>query len=104
MRRVRASFLLRGITLIGTVGVVVVIVIFSNTLGWNLWSITFVAGFWFLAIELGLLPLMIEFVLTRRAGASKVPITSIWFVDLDLETKRARHDFERATRKNPTIR
>lgn len=104
MRRVRASFLLRCVILAGTVGVLVLLFGFGNSIGWSLWFVVFLAAFWLLAIEIGLLPLLIENILTRRAGASDAPVKSIWFVDLDLENKRKRVDFEQETRKNPTVR
>ena len=96
--------MLRIVILAGVAGVFIVFLLLGNSIGWSFWFIGFLLAFWFLAIEMDLLPLLIEYVLTRRAGASRSPVESIWFVDLDLESRRREDDFTQATRKNPTIR
>ena len=104
MRRVRASFLLRCVILAGNLGALVGFFLLGNSIGWSLGFLIFLVVFWFIAIEMDLLAMMIERILTRLAAASAEPVESIWFVDLDLEAKRERDNFEQETRKNPTIR
>ena len=50
-----------------------------------------------------LIPELIYRALERRAAASKEPIDSIWFVDLDRQEEKQRGAFAKDTEDNPTI-
>jgi hypothetical protein len=104
MRRVRASFLLRCVILAFSVVIFAAIALVGNSNGWTLGFLAFLVLFWFVCVQGGFLPILIEHLLMRHARISGDPIESIWFVDLDRQAKRTRDDSYERTRKNPTIR
>ena len=60
---------------------------------------------WFLGVEAGLLPALLEHVLTRRAeNDSTGAVNSIWFIDEDEERRTEWDKHEDDTSDNPTIR
>jgi hypothetical protein len=76
----------------------------ANTIGWTVALLVFIAIFWFVGIEAGLLPLVLERIAARRAEQTRKPVSTIWFVDLDQHRALETENFDKATRANPTIR
>ncbi len=104
MRRVRASFLLRCIILAVSVGIFIGVYSLVKSTGWTVGSLAFLLLFWFVGVESGLLPSMLERMAVRRAAEGGVPVSSIWFVDRDAARDRAMDRFHEETRDNPTLR
>ena len=104
MRRVRATFLLRCVILVGSVAVFLGVLFLGLGSGWTIVTLMCVATIWVVGIEGDLLPLAIEHVVTRRAARGGKPMSSIWFVDLDRQRSRQTEGFHDDTRGNPTIR
>lgn len=103
-RRVRATFLLRCVLLAACIALFAGVVFIAQGTGWVLGTLTVVACFWFVGVEGGVLPLLLEEWAERRAARSGKPVASIWFVDLDAQAERDMKDFHDDTRDNPTIR
>ena len=104
-RRLRPTFLLQCVTLGFCLGLVVV-VFFIAGLG-VLTGSTLIAMLclWFLGIEGGLFPALLEHMLSRRAESNNTgAVNSIWFVDEDEERRVEWEKHEDDTSNNPTIR
>lgn len=104
MRRLRATFLLRCVTLISSVALFVGVVYLGLGAGWMVGTSVVIALAWLVGIEAGALLWAIEWVLVKRAGRSGSPVTSIWFVDVDRNRARDMARFHDASRDNPTVR
>jgi hypothetical protein len=66
-------------------------------------TITTLAIVWFIGIEAGVVPLLIESLLTK--GAEEIGMkSSLWFYDRDRERKRACDSFNKDSSENPTLR
>jgi hypothetical protein len=59
--------------------------------------------FWFLGIEFGLLPLLLECLITKNAKRAG-RFGRIWFVDTEEEQKRTFDAHIEASKDNPTFR
>ena len=104
MRRVRASFLLRCVILAACVAAFLTVLWLCATIGWIVGFVVFAVVLWFGVIEIGLLPMLIELIVVRRARRSGKPVDSIWFVDTEANEQRDQEQFFDDTRDNPTIR
>ena len=103
-RRLRPSFLLQCVTLGSCAAVVVAVFVFAGIGVVTGATVIAALCLWFIGIEGGLLPSLLEYILTRRAEDSSKPVSSIWFVDVD-EQRRAEWDAHSdGTSNNPTIR
>lgn len=103
-RRLRATFLLRLVILLGSIALVASTVLVGLTLGWTVAAgIAGILG-WFLGVEGGLLPILFEHLATRSADARGQRGSSLWFVDEDHERRRRMQDHFDDTQDNPTIR
>lgn len=107
-RRIRATFLLRCVILLFCVavfaGALFAVTVVKWPIGWGLAVLSALVVFWFVGLEGGLLPYLIERAAVRRAEKSGRPVSSPWFVDADQERRDEFERFSRATRDNPTIR
>ncbi|MGE0145138.1 MAG: hypothetical protein AB7T19_17775 [Planctomycetota bacterium] len=104
MRRLRATFLLRCVLLIAAVGVFAAVLLVGQSTGWALLILPFTVIVWFVGVEGGLIPLVLEHLAVRRAARTGRPVSSIWFVDQDEQEARNRQKFYDQTRDNPTVR
>ena len=104
MRRVRASFLLRCVISAASIAAFLGVLQLGAAVGWTIGFIIFLATFWIVGVEGGLLPLLIEHVVVGRARKTGKPVGSIWFVDVDRQERRMMDSFHDDTRDNPTIR
>jgi len=103
-RKLRPSFLLRCVTLGFCTGFAVA-VFFIAGMG-TITGSTLIAMLclWFVGIEWGLLPDLIEHMLTQRAVNNNTGVVnSIWFVDEDEERRVEWEKHEDETSNNPTI-
>jgi len=103
MRRIRPTFLLRCVVLAVSVGLFVAVFKLSSSLPATLATGVLLVAFWFLGIDGGLLPDLLEYILVRRAGRRQGVVRSIWFVDAEQERDEEREAHEKATSNNPTI-
>jgi len=104
MRKVRATFLLRCVILAGCVAAFLGMLFLGMGVGWTVGTLAFAALMWVVGIEVGLLPLAIEYVVVRRRARSGESVSSIWFVNLDRQRQLDAKRFDHDTRDNPTIR
>lgn len=104
MRRVRATFLLRCVLLAACVGLFAGVLFISQSTRWTLFTLPVLVILWFVGIEGGLIPFALEQWAVRRAARSGRPVSSIWFVDLDEQSRQAMQQFHDDTSDNPTIR
>jgi hypothetical protein len=81
-RRVRASSLLHAITVIVSIGAVLLTFVLGASTGTMVVCVPLALGLVVLT-ETGLLPLWLERLAARRVRNQGGPIHSIWFVDLD---------------------
>jgi len=101
VRRFRPTFLLRCVVLAVSVAIFLLVLNFSTSGTFTKTTIFALIVFWFLAIEAGLLPLIMEHLLVKKAEQSKRS-GSIWFVDIKRKRKvDAQSD---VNSDNPTIR
>ena len=104
-RRLRASFLLKLVVALVSLGLLLLVLSLLALHPVTLATLAAVGVFWFLAIELNLLPDLLEALLLRRAAKfGRIPGHSIWFVDLEAEAHRERDRLRKQTENNPTIR
>lgn len=103
-RRLRATFLLRLVSLVLAVLLFAGLLSLNLSLGMRTGGLLALVVLWFLGIEGGLIPLLIERFVTRRAAAASEPVDSIWFVDLDRRAAAERERTAADTRDNPTLR
>ena len=103
-RRVRATFLLRCVILAACVALFAVAAYLTRSLWFVAATLIVLSLIWFIGIEGGLLPEMIEHWLARRAAQSEKAVDSIWFVDLDAQDDKLRESFHDESSNNPTIR
>ena len=103
MRRIRPTFLLRCAVLAGSVGIFFLVLKLSTSGTFTGTTILVLIAFWFLGIEGGLLPFLLEHILVRKAERSG-GADSLWFVDVNRERKREFDAHADATSDNPTIR
>jgi len=66
-------------------------------------TLALLVAFWFVGIELELLPRLIEQVVTTRAVRKGAPRPSVWFVDIEAEHRREVDRLRAATRDNPSL-
>ena len=104
MRRVRATFLLRCVVLAACVGLFASVLLIGLSAGWTMVTFPLAAILWFVGIERGLLPVALEHMAVRRAARSGKQVSSIWFVDLDEQSRQDMQSFHDDTGDNPTIR
>lgn len=104
MRRIRPSFLLRVVALAIGIGLFFVIVKTIDSIGWTVAAVSFVAAFWFVGLEGGVVPTLIERAAVKRAKKSGGPVRSLWFVDVDAKNARVSDQAAEDSRDNPTIR
>ena len=105
MADLRATFLLKLVLLIFA------LLVFLLAL-WAVFSaqalllpgLIFLAIFWFVGLELDVLPLLLERWATRYAERSGRPISNLWFVDRQVERREAFEAFDKQSKDNPTIR
>jgi len=103
MKKVRPTFLLRCVVLAASVGTFLLVLKLSTSGTFTGATILALIAFWFLGIEGGLLPLLLEHILVKRAEGSP-RVNSLWFVDVDRERKRELDRHSDATSSNPTLR
>jgi hypothetical protein len=102
-RRVRASLLLR-IVILGACLALFALAVFAAASGpAKLAILVFLAGFWLLAIELDLLPTLIEHVVVQRASRRERAPRSRWFVDVEAEDRRRTEELREGARDNPAL-
>ena len=104
MRRVRASFLLRLVVLLCSAALFYAAVWLIDSVGWTVAAVSFIVAFWFIGLEGGVLPFLIERSAVERARASDAPVKSIWFVDVDEKDRRVREQAAEDSADNPTVR
>ena len=104
MRKLRSTFLLRCVILAASIGIFLVVFLFSRSMGLTIATIVPLILFWIFGVELGLLPLLLEQILAKGAKASTKPVNSLWFVDVDQERKAAFDAHVESTSDNPTVR
>ena len=102
-RRLRPTFFLRCVNLLLALGIFWIAVTVAAATTFTLTTITILAIAWFIGIEAGVVPLLIESLITK--GAEKTGKTSsLWFYDLDWEHRRERDSFNKDSSGNPTLR
>ena len=104
MRRVRASFLLRCVLLASCVALFACACYLGQGTGWTPGTLVFVVVLWVVGIEGGLLPLALEQMAVKRASKSGRPVSSIWFVDQDEQSRQRMQQLHDDTSNNPTLR
>jgi hypothetical protein len=99
-RRYRPTFLLQVAALCGSFAAFAALVALAPL---TLPTVAVLFVVWLVALELELLPWVLERWLTRRAEAGTRPPASLWFVDLRAEERRARGDRSAEVRDNPAL-
>jgi hypothetical protein len=109
-KRLRATFLLKLVVLGASVGVFALALMIATSGPVRVGTIAFLALFWLIGVEGGLLARAIEQVATRRAARKPGPLNSTWFIDVDVEERRRRDEHHREmerlrepTRDNPSL-
>ena len=104
-RRLRSTFLLKCVVLAASVGIFLLVLVLwlCNSMTLTAGVILFLIVFWFLGIEGGLLPFLLEYIIARQARRSE-HAESLWFLDLDEVDRKQAKAHAKATRNNPTIR
>ena len=102
--RVRATLLLQCVILGASALLVGGLFVVAGT-AWSVGGLVLAIAAWWLGLEVGLLPALLEHLLVRRAARADGPVHSIWFVDLDADAGPARDlaRFHDDTRDNPTV-
>jgi len=101
--RLRATLLLKTvITLLSVALFVGVAFLASGTA--SLWALAFVVMLWFFGIEAELLPMAIEFLGTQRAERASNRVPSLWFVDVEAESRQDMEALRDGIRDNPSLR
>jgi hypothetical protein len=103
-RRVRATFLLRCVTLAVSFGLFLLVFGILSSPVLSVSTFLILCAVWFLGIECDLLPTVLEGLLLRRAGRAGGSMTSIWFVDRDALARRQGQSTTSSSSDNPTIR
>jgi pimeloyl-ACP methyl ester carboxylesterase len=98
--RYRPTFLLQVLVLVASVGAFVGLMALVD--GPPLVVALIVLAAWAIAVELEVLPRLVEWWLLRWA-ARHAPASSIFYVDLQLEEQRARDERRREIRDNPSL-
>lgn len=103
MANLRATFLLKIVLLLVAVALflLAVWVVFSAEVLF-IPGLIFLAVFWFVGLEVGLLIHFLEKWAAGYAARCGRPINPLWFVDRDAEKKREYERFEKQFRDNPT--
>lgn len=104
MRRVRPTPLLRVVVLAVCLASFATVLSLGAGPGTSHTSLVIVAAIWFIGLEAGLLPGLIELFLLRKAAKRKGTTSSIWFVDAQEVARQERARFHRDTEDNPTLR
>jgi hypothetical protein len=101
-KRYRATFLLQLLILVASVGSVMgLAVIFVDGVPLMVALLVFVGVL--VALELEVLPTLIEWWVLRWASRHAGPVSSRWFVDLDAEEALARAERRRGIEQNPSL-
>lgn len=102
-RRLRPTLLLRCLSLLLTIVVFWITFTVVTATGLTRATILTLAIVWFIGIEAGVIPLLLERWITRSAeSAGKA--SNIWFYDRDAEQKNDLHSFHQDSSENPTVR
>lgn len=104
VKKIRATFLLRCVVLVASVGLFVASFWLLPSIGLRLGTAVFLLVFWFVGIEADLLPIFLERLLCRRASREQGPVDSLWFVDPDQDQQEEQDAYTRGSSNNPTIR
>lgn len=102
-RRFRPTFLLQLVSLLASLGLFGVVFLAATSVPLRIGTLGVLIVFWFVAIEMGLLPEWMERVAIRRAARKDVAASSRWFVDADAERRRYVERLRTATRDNPAL-
>ena len=73
-------------------------------MGLSLAAMAFAVVFWLLAIEIPLLPFLIERFFARKVETSATAVESIWFVDLTTERDRRLQEYHDRFDGNPSFK
>ena len=98
--RHRATFLLQLLILVATIGCLMALWALLDGVPLLLGTVVLVASL--VALELEVLPPLIEWWVLRWAAQHSGPLDSLWFVDAEAEEKRARRDRLRDVEDDPT--
>jgi hypothetical protein len=102
-RRLRATFLLRTVILVFCVGIFVAGFFLLASTPLTLAAVVFLVVFWFVGIELGILPMLIEHYATKAAGEDAHRGPSLWFVDLAAKERERVERLREGTKENPSL-
>ena len=103
-RRVRATFLLRCVTLAVSLGLFFLVFAVLSTPVLTVSTFLILCAVWLLGIECDLLPILLERLLLRRAERTEGSTSSIWFVDVAGLGRTELQSHGRSSSDNPTIR
>ncbi len=103
-RTLRPTFLLRCIVLMAIIALVALIAKFASSLHIPMVLFVTLIGIWFIGIEMGVMPTMLEKFLARKAEALENSANSLCFVDLEKERLRDMNEHKKTSSGNPTIR
>jgi hypothetical protein len=102
-RRVRPTLLLRTVIVAVSLAIFVAVMVALPRLRLNLLFTLDLLLLWFVALELEVLPLLLERAATRWAEEHSGPPRSLWFVDLAAEDAAERDGERTAVRSNPAL-
>ena len=101
--RLRPTFLLQLVVLGVSVALFMGVLLVSMSRTMEVGTVVFLVLFWFIGIEAGLLPSLLEHLLIRRTRRQNGAASSRWFVDVEAEHRAEMQRTREGTRDNPSL-